>query len=193
LFSKFQQLENYRTRSHSGTGLGLALTKNLVELHGGFIQVDSNVGKGSIFTVYIPDSPPSKLTEKVKPNKVYNSLNKTILLISKDEELATCICELLTVAEYQIIWLVDSSDAIHKIKVLEPKLLIIEDEISQIYRLSHEIKSWKQEKQVKIIIIKPNINGDEWQDLSINGIDEYLLKPLQPTLLLTKLEKMINY
>ncbi len=54
LFEKFHQLDNPYRRSYEGTGLGLALTKQLVQLHRGRIDVESTVGKGSIFTVWIP-------------------------------------------------------------------------------------------------------------------------------------------
>ncbi|MBD2346910.1 GAF domain-containing sensor histidine kinase [Anabaena subtropica] len=55
LFEKFQQLDTPYRRRYEGTGLGLALTKQLVELHRGRIEVESTVGIGSIFTVWIPD------------------------------------------------------------------------------------------------------------------------------------------
>ncbi|WP_414618895.1 ATP-binding protein [Calothrix sp. CCY 0018] len=54
LFEKFQQLDTPYRRSYEGTGLGLALTKQLVQMHRGRIDVESTVGKGSIFTVWIP-------------------------------------------------------------------------------------------------------------------------------------------
>ncbi|XGB43340.1 MAG: ATP-binding protein [Nodosilinea sp. LVE1205-7] len=54
LFQKFQQIGNVRQREYSGTGLGLALTQQLVDLHGGSIKVTSHVGVGSIFTVRLP-------------------------------------------------------------------------------------------------------------------------------------------
>ncbi|MFN6536698.1 MAG: ATP-binding protein [Nostoc sp. EkiNYC01] len=54
LFEKFQQLDTPYRRRYEGTGLGLALTKQLVELHRGRIEVESTVSVGSIFTVWIP-------------------------------------------------------------------------------------------------------------------------------------------
>lgn len=54
LFEKFQQLDTSYHRRYDGTGLGLALTKPLVELHQGRIEVESIVGAGSIFTVWLP-------------------------------------------------------------------------------------------------------------------------------------------
>ncbi|MBF2006637.1 MAG: HAMP domain-containing histidine kinase [Chlorogloeopsis fritschii C42_A2020_084] len=57
LFEKFHQLDPPYRRRYEGTGLGLALTKQLVELHRGRIEVESTVGVGSIFTVWIPIQP----------------------------------------------------------------------------------------------------------------------------------------
>ncbi|MEO1428026.1 MAG: GAF domain-containing sensor histidine kinase [Cyanobacteria bacterium J06632_19] len=54
LFEKFHQLDTPYRRRYEGTGLGLALTKQLIQLHRGRIDVQSTVGTGSIFTVWIP-------------------------------------------------------------------------------------------------------------------------------------------
>jgi len=58
VFEKFKQLENFLTREHGGTGLGLALVKQLSELMGGRVSLDSEVGLGSTFTVHLPIETP---------------------------------------------------------------------------------------------------------------------------------------
>ncbi|HTR87061.1 MAG TPA: GAF domain-containing protein [Reyranella sp.] len=56
IFEEFQQVDNTSTRKKGGTGLGLSISRKIVELHGGAITVQSEVGKGSTFTVSIPVS-----------------------------------------------------------------------------------------------------------------------------------------
>jgi len=54
LFERFHRVPNTRSRTHEGTGIGLALVQELVKLHSGFIRVESKLGKGSTFVVSIP-------------------------------------------------------------------------------------------------------------------------------------------
>ena len=54
IFEEFQQVDNSSTRMKGGTGLGLSISRRIVELHGGRITVQSQVGKGSTFTVIVP-------------------------------------------------------------------------------------------------------------------------------------------
>ncbi len=54
VFEKFSQVDTSSTRRHEGTGLGLAITSGLVELFGGHVEVESELGRGSVFTVHLP-------------------------------------------------------------------------------------------------------------------------------------------
>jgi signal transduction histidine kinase len=60
LFTEFQQLDSGASRRYPGTGLGLALTRKIVEMHGGAIRVESQPGQGSTFTVTLPRILPKK-------------------------------------------------------------------------------------------------------------------------------------
>ncbi|MBL1208466.1 ATP-binding protein [Geminocystis sp. GBBB08] len=193
LFTKFQQLENYRTRTHSGTGLGLALTKHLVELHGGLIEVKSTVGKGSTFTVILPNSKePINFIPKINEKEIVEiKVNKTIVIISHDDEIGTFLCELLTAADYQVIWLVDLNEAINRIKLINPAIVILEQNQQISLNISHALKT-DSDNNLHLIVIREEINGNDWENLSHSGIDEYLLKPLQPRILLKAIARIIN-
>jgi signal transduction histidine kinase len=54
VFDRFYQVESHMTRRHGGMGLGLSIVKGMVELHGGRVWVESEVGQGSRFTVVLP-------------------------------------------------------------------------------------------------------------------------------------------
>ncbi len=54
IFRRFYRGEKHRTRSTGGVGLGLSLAKHIIEAHGGHIEVESEIDKGSTFTVYLP-------------------------------------------------------------------------------------------------------------------------------------------
>jgi len=55
LFERFYRVDKSRSRKAGGTGLGLAIVKHIVLAHGGYVTVDSRVGKGSIFEIHLPD------------------------------------------------------------------------------------------------------------------------------------------
>ncbi len=71
VFERFRRVRNARSRSHEGSGIGLALVDELARLHGGTIEVSSETGKGSVFTVRIPlgreHLDPAKVAAVVRP------------------------------------------------------------------------------------------------------------------------------
>jgi two-component system, sensor histidine kinase and response regulator len=194
LFEKFQQLEKSRERTYGGAGLGLALTKQLIELHGGTIEVESQVGRGSIFTFYLPNEPnwKNKSPKNIQALESTSPKGKTVILISKDEETSTLICELLTAATYQVVWLIDANVSIEQIELLEPRILILDRDHAEIpiESIANTLKQLHTTKQISIVVLSSQLTAQNWQYLYDNGVNDYSIKPIQPTHLLNKIDTL---
>ncbi|MDJ0598897.1 MAG: ATP-binding protein [Crocosphaera sp.] len=193
LFESFQQLETSRKRVYGGTGLGLALTKQLVELHGGTIEVESIINQGSTFTVRLPSQPQNeyKLSNNLEKNQALFTKNKTIVLVESNEEIATLIGELLTAANHHFIWLMDSSKVIKKLELLEPSVVILDQELSEVLKINESLKKFPETQKAKVLLLKDEITSKEWTEISKMGIDDYIIKPIQPNLLLKRVNALI--
>ncbi len=194
LFESFQQLETSRRRTYGGTGLGLALTKQLVELHGGTIEVESILQEGSIFTVRLPNQPQrqQKSLGNLKSKQSFFQGNRSIILIESNEEIATLIGELLTAANYQFIWLMDSTTAVKTVELLEPTAVILDQDLTDAYQISETIKQSPNLKSIKVLLLSYQISSLDWTEISQRGIDDYLLKPIQPNLLLKRINALMS-
>ncbi|MGK7950112.1 MAG: ATP-binding protein [Xenococcaceae cyanobacterium] len=196
LFESFQQLENSRQRTHGGTGLGLALTKQLIELHHGTIEVESIVGEGSVFTVCLPNQVSIKRNDRSKTSfsGKLKIQPKNIILVSQEEENSTEICQLLTAAGYQVVWLIDPSTAINQIQLLEPRVVILDRDLSDsdIINLNKGLQDTRAVKVVKLILFAFEVLSHEWQYFSSIGMDGYLLKSMSSDSFLEKIEAAIE-
>ncbi|MEP1229185.1 MAG: ATP-binding protein, partial [Litorimonas sp.] len=75
LAQPFEQIDSQHSRQHEGTGLGLALSKSLVNLHGGNFHIHSGVGEGTTVTFTLPIRPPVEKA-KIDPNKVGSEISR---------------------------------------------------------------------------------------------------------------------
>ena len=203
LFQNFCQLDAGYQRQYAGTGLGLALTKQLIDLHGGSIEVESIERLGSVFTVRIPmqQMASSRKTAEGKPVKLSNALlsdrpRGRLVLVEPNEETANLICDVLTAAGYQLIWLLEGSSAINQIEALRPIAVIIDTQLPDLdgYSLIQRLRQNPITKRLKVIALAPSDRPtpsdsdlDSPTNLSIAllaGADESVPQPIRPDRLL---------
>jgi two-component system sensor histidine kinase/response regulator len=193
LFEKFQQLESARQREYQGTGLGLALTKQLVELHGGSIKVTSEVGVGSVFTVRVPLQ---RQTDSLSTNLDELSAEPVIgriVLVEDNEESASLICDMLTAADYQVIWIVDGSRVLDQVELLQPAAVITNVALASAdgYEIIESLRHYVGTLGVKILALLNDDNEAQAKRATASGAEEILVKPIDPTELLSTMNRLM--
>ena len=193
LFEKFKQIENVHQRVYGGTGLGLALAKKLIELHGGTIEVDSTLDKGSVFTVYLPETPSNiSYGDSAQSVPLGAPGSQTIVLITEDEASATFICQLLNTIDYQVVWLMDSAMVVSQIELLKPRIVIIDRDCSilDVENIVNAIARASLDSYTKVSLLCDRFENDEWQKFTKCGVDEYLLKSMNPGQIINKINSL---
>ena len=194
LFEKFKQVEEVRQRIHGGAGLGLALSKKLVELHGGTINVESALGEGSVFTIYLPQTNPEQLGLTKSLANAYDPCSKMVVLITEDEKSATSIRQLLNTIEYQAIWLTNLAVAVKQIESIHPEIVIIDKDCSVvgIKNVVSAIANSNLANNTRVALLCDRFDSNEWRKFIEYGVDEYLLKSMNPIQTLDKINGLIQ-
>jgi CheY-like chemotaxis protein/HAMP domain-containing protein len=121
VFSAFQQADGAASRRYGGTGLGLTISRDLVTLMGGRIEVASTPGAGSAFSVFLPARTASEAEERLvsehiartaadpSPEERPAASDSTILLVEPDPDLAAILGELISGVGYRVV-LTDSGE-----------------------------------------------------------------------------------
>jgi CheY-like chemotaxis protein len=135
VFKEFEQVDSSHGRQQQGTGLGLALTKRLVEMHGGRIWVESEgiEGKGSTFTFVLPlpqaEAKPRLSLEPVTVSD--DTLSPRILVVTNDAAQQRLAENYLTWAGYELTVVADTAMAQATLKAQRPYAIIIDRKLAQ--------------------------------------------------------------
>lgn len=193
IFDRFYQLDDSTTRSWGGTGIGLTLTKELVKLMGGEIEVSSELGKGTIFSVQLPvknsqpmfkylptiDSsvpiPPLKITVQ---NKTKKSDQPLLLIVEDNSDLVKYLDSCLN-GQYNLEIAYDGEQGISKAKDLIPDLILTDVmmPLKDGYELCQTLKNEELTSHIPIVMLTAKVDAEARILGRRQGADTYLVKP----------------
>ena len=207
IFDRFFQVEN---SSNIGTGLGLSLTKELVELHGGTIAVKSMVDKGTTFTLKFPlkslnepieyvDVPIKEVLAQVditkkndKTQEICETTN-SILLIEDHQELADMIISKLS-PMYVVEHVLDGESGIAQAKENLPNLIISDIMMKGMngIEVCEFLKEDELTSHIPIILLTANADIDTKLKGLRTGADDYLTKPFVTDELIARIQNLLQ-
>ena len=180
IFREFEQVDGSYARKYPGTGLGLALTRKLVELHGGTVRVESaGSGCGSTFRVRLPLRPPV--------------LEGEILVVDDDPELLEGLIETFTRLGYAVRAARDGEEALAAVAAARPDCLILDLNLPrrsglQVLRVLRE-QSGTRDLPVVALTGWGEREGREALGL---GAQEFLTKPVSSSVLAATVDRLVQ-
>ena len=203
IFDRFYQVENAQ---NEGTGIGLALTKELVELMKGTILVESNLQKGTVFTIKLPitneakiiktnfDEASQKKNQKIILPKINLNPEASIALIVEDNPDVKAYINLCLENEYQLLNAENGQEGINMAMEHTPDIIIsdIMMPIKNGFELCETLKQDIKTNHIPIILLTAKASQeDKISGLSI-GADAYLTKPFNKEELLIRVSQLIE-
>lgn len=192
LFRPFTQLDASLAREYAGTGLGLALVRNMAELHGGSVAVESQVGQGSRFTVVLPwRRPPvgAARVEAVPVNRTGADLpamtagvEPLILLADDNETMLDVYKNYLQAGGCQVVTAQRGSEAVRLAETIHPALILMDIQMPGMDGLAaiRRLRSSSDASVASVPIVALTalaMPGDRDRCLAA-GADDYLSKPV---------------
>ncbi len=180
LFQEFEQVDNSLAKRHPGTGLGLALTKRLVEMHGGRVwAVSAGVDCGATFTFRLPCRPVS--------------LPGDVLVVDDEEPARTMIREILGRRGLRVREAAGGRDALRQIQEAVPGLIVLDLRLGKMdgYHMIRRLRRDDKTREVPILVVTA-MDLEDAQLAVEQGANASLTKPFAPAALVEIAERLLE-
>ncbi|MBV6623362.1 MAG: GAF domain-containing protein [Rivularia sp. (in: Bacteria)] len=201
LFQPFVQIDSALNRQYAGTGLGLALVKRTVELHGGRVGLTSQLGVGSRFTIYLPCIKKTSSSDRIKTQQAL-SIESTdsverasdlILLVEDNEANIITISGYLRAKGYRLLLAKNGQEAIALAHSEAPQLILMDIQMPGMDGIEamQQIRSNPNLEKIPIIALTAlAMKGDRERCLAA-GANDYLSKPVKLKQLAINIQQLL--
>lgn len=218
IFKSFEQVDNSLTRRHGGTGLGLPITKQLVELMGGKIRVESHMGEGSRFTFTLPIADAAQA--EVEPAREENDTDRTmrelavssmeketlpaaetsgggipILLVDDDAVNLQAATAILRLGGYAVTAVNSGKSALSRLgRHAEYALVILDVMMPEMsgYEVCKKLRESKSNFELPVLMLTAKVSIGDIVTGFEAGANDYLPKPYEPEELLARVRTLVN-
>lgn len=207
IFDRFYQVENNEDKVSQGTGIGLALTKELVELFKGSIHVKSKLGSGTSFTITLPitntaeeknlDLSDSQLTiGTVVPQLndiITDDDSNTVLIVEDNADMARYIASCLQ-QEYKVNFAKDGKEGLELATSQIPDIVVTDVmmPIMDGFELTQKLQANTNTNHIPIIMLTSKAMQEDKIEGITSGADAYLTKPFQKEELRLRMQMLIS-
>ena len=178
-----------------GTGLGLSIVYSIIKDHGGFIESDSDVGKGTTFRIYFPvlDSD-EQLQKKVELKKADKSLrgNESILIVDDEKDVLKICEEMLARNGYTVITAKNGEEGIIKYSENFPDLVLFDIGMPGIGGIKSLQEMMGVDSNVKVVIMSGYSEKRSIEEARKLGAKAFLQKPYHVTELLKTIRSVLD-
>jgi len=182
LFQAFSQVDASLTRKVGGTGLGLSICHHFIQMHGGYIGVNSAVGEGSTFYFSVP-------VFKTKSAVQGDDSGRVILAIDDDPQIISLYERYLTPKGFHVVGLSDPSKARERVEEIKPFAITLDIMMPGYdgWQVLTDLKSSPETRETPVIVC--SIVEDEEKGFSLGAAD-YLVKPVLEDDLLASIDRL---
>ncbi|MCP4690118.1 MAG: response regulator, partial [Desulfobacterales bacterium] len=197
IFEAFQQPDG-QSAKYGGAGLGLAISRGLLEMMNGEIGLESEPGKGSTFSIFLKNVAPAAPPERDKPGEAPLAVRfetASLMVVDDNETNRSLLKEMLEAYEFTIVEARNGKEALAAVKSAPPDLILMDMKMPVMdgYEAVRALKADEDFKAIPVIAVSASVMRNSEILVKEAGCDAFLTKPIRTRRLVSELMRHLPF